>query len=294
MKNEGEQIIKYIFCPSMTCLNIPEISYSNNLLSSQFHFKCVCPKYNNNVEMNLKEFLFKSSQINCCFCLKKLLDGQIIYCIECKKIFDDKCVKIHHKATYHCHYIQLNKNIFTYCLEHKTPFIFRCINCNQSLCSKCNFSLHDEKGHQLEQLKKFYFKQNEIDEIKNTFEKQKKYFEKIKSFNNNLIQNLENDIQIKERIINNYLSNKSDYNSIFNLKNIYIHNNEKYENILDKIFTEKENNNNNNQNSEGENSSSFISNYLSTLYYGLMINKEEAINNSLISDLEKQISFFMK
>ena len=290
MRNENDQLIKYTFCPSGNCLNIPEIKYSYNLLNTQFQFKCVCQKYNNNTEMNLNEFLFKSSQLNCYSCSRKLLDGQIIYCIECKNIFDVNCLEIHHRAAKHSHYIQLNKNIFNYCLEHKTPLIFRCVDCNKSLCGKCDFSLHDAKGHLLEQLRnKINFNQNDLDKIKSTFEKQKKYFEKIKAFNNNLIQNLENDIQIKERIINNYLTNKSDYNSILNLKNIYISNNEKYENILDEMFKEKDDNC---QNHEGENISDFINNYLSTLYYGLMINKEEAINNSLISDLEKKVISF--
>jgi hypothetical protein len=34
---------------------------------------------------------------------------------------------------------------------------------------------------------------------------------------------LENDIMIKERIINNYKNNKNDYNSIINLKNTMIY-----------------------------------------------------------------------
>ena len=188
----------------------------------------------------------------------------------------------------------LDQNIFINCIEHKNPFIFRCLDCNKSLCF-LDTTWHNDEGHQLEQLRKYRINDNEVDKIKNTFEKQKKYFEKIKAFNNNLIQNLENDIQIKERIINNYFMNKSNYNSIMNLRNIYINNNEKYENILADIFSEKEkgqNISNNNQNQKNENSNDFINNYLSTLYYGLMINKEEAINNSLINDLEKKVKNF--
>ena len=158
----------------------------------------------------LKDLMERKYYYNCYSCRRKLEDGQLIYCIECKVVFDGNCVEMHHKKTNHSRYIHLNKSIFNYCLEHKTSLIFRCMNCNKSLCSFCNFTDHDAKGHQLEQIKKFLFNQNDIDKIKNAFETQKKYFEKIKDINNNLIQTLENDIQIKERIINNYLINKFD------------------------------------------------------------------------------------
>lgn len=285
--NNNTQPIKYIFCPTGNCLNVPEINYTNNPLKNEFHFKCVCQKNNNNNEMNLNEFLYKSSQLNCHACMRKLIDGQIIYCIECKVVFDVFCVENHHQTTNHSHYIQLNKNIFNYCLEHKTPLMFRCMDCKKSLCNNCNLPAHDEKGHELEQLKKFAFNKNDIDKITNTFMKQKIFFEKIKEINNNLIQTLENDIKIKERIINNYLTNKSDYNSIFNLKNICIQNNEKYEKLLEDTLLPK-NANIKSGNKEAE-ISNYINNYLSTLYYSLMINKEELINNSLISDLEKKV-----
>ena len=285
--NNNTQPIKYIFCPTGNCLNVPEINYTNNPLKNEFHFKCVCQKNNNNNEMNLNEFLYKSSQLNCHACMRKLIDGQIIYCIECKVVFDVFCVENHHQTTNHSHYIQLNKNIFNYCLEHKTPLMFRCMNCKKSLCNNCNLPSHDEKGHELEQLKKFAINKNDIDKITNTFMKQKIFFEKIKEINNNLIQTLENDIKIKERIINNYLTNKSDYNSIFNLKNICIQNNEKYEKLLEDTLLPK-NANIKSGNKEAE-ISNYINNYLSTLYYSLMINKEELINNSLISDLEKKV-----
>ena len=146
--NNNTQSIKYIFCPSGTCLNVPEIYYSNSPLKTEFKFKCVCQKNNiYNVDMGLQEFLYRSSQLNCYNCRRKLVDGQIIYCIECKVVFDGNCVEIHHKKTNHSRYIHLNKNIFNYCLEHKTSLIFRCMNCNKSLCSFCNFTDHDAKGH---------------------------------------------------------------------------------------------------------------------------------------------------
>ena len=105
------------------------------------------------------------------------------------------------------------------------------MECNQSLCCFCDLNFHNDKSHTLTQLSKFAINQNNMDKIKSIFEKQKNFFEKIKKINNNLMQSLENDIQIKERIINNYNENKFNYNSFLNMNNLFFHNNERYESI---------------------------------------------------------------
>ena len=282
-------INKYIFCPTGICLNIPEIHYLNNPLKTEFSFKCKCHDNNNAIIQgtNLKEFLEQSTNLICFICKKKFFNDAIMYCTECKIILDADCLEIHHKERKHAHYIQLNHNIFNFCLEHKNPYIFRCMNCNQSFCRECNFTSHDDKGHIIEQLKKFQINQNEMDKIKNNFSKQKKYFEKIKEINNNFIQTLENDIKIKERMINNAELNKLDYNSIINMNNMNIQNNEKYEKILSDIL------NNNDKNDKNSDKSleigDYVNNFLSLLYYSLMINKEENINDSIMNELEKKI-----
>ena len=127
-----------------------------------------------------------------------------------------------------------------------------------------------------------------MDKIKSIFEKQKNFFEKIKKINNNLMQSLENDIQIKERIINNYNENKFNYNSFLNMNNLFFHNNERYESILENILSK----NDQNQHNEDKqiNCSEYINNYLSVLYYALMINNEETINDCLIKDLALKVS----
>ena len=93
IKIQNDKHIKYIHCPSGNCLNIPEIKYSNNLLNAEFHYECDCHKNDNNVEMNLKEFLKESSQFKCSSCSTELSEGKIICCMDCKNIFDDLCIK---------------------------------------------------------------------------------------------------------------------------------------------------------------------------------------------------------
>ena len=291
ISNIEAQNNNYIFCPSGNCLKIPEINYTYNPLKTDFKYSCSCQINNEtNTAMELKEFLDNSSSLNCFICRKQIFDEQIIYCTECKTLLDVTCVEIHHKDVKHTHYIQLNKNIFNFCLEHKCQFIFRCMDCNQSLCNKCNFSLHDDKGHKLEQIKKFVINEKNFQRIKSNFEKQKSFFKKIKEINNNLIQTFENDIELKERIINNFILNKLDYNSIINMNNIYIENNKKYEEILDNILTKKDESDHTKNNDLD--SKDYINNFMSILYYSLMINKEQSINDTLINDLEKNINIF--
>ena len=280
---------KYFFCPSSNCLNIPQINYSYNPLKTDFKYSCSCHNNTDTInEIELKEFLEQASSLNCSICKKKIFDEQIIYCIECNVLLDATCVEIHHKDVKHTRYIQLNKNIFNYCLEHKSQFIFRCMDCKQSLCNKCNFTLHDDKGHKLEQIKKFSLNQNDFQRIHNNFEKQKSFFKKIKEINNNLIQKLENDIELKERMINNFLLNRLDYNSLINMNNLYIENNQRYEKILDEIL-----NVNDETDNDALNSKDYINQYLSPLYYSMMINKEENINDSLMYELQKNVNSFL-
>ena len=52
-QNNDSQLKKFIYCSSGHCLNIPEIHYSNNLLKTEFRYKCECQKNNNNKNMNL-------------------------------------------------------------------------------------------------------------------------------------------------------------------------------------------------------------------------------------------------
>ena len=284
-KTEETPSNKYIFCPSGNCLSIPQINYSYNPLKTKFDYKCKCQKNENNkMKMTLKEFLKSSSHLKCFFCQRELLDDKINYCQDCKIVLDIYCLELHQKLE---HDVKINENIFNYCLEHGIQYIFRCEECNESLCNNCDLISHNNNLHALNQLAKISFNPKELNLIKNNFYKQKNYFLKIKDIYNNMIQSLENDIQIKERIINNYILYKYDYNSYLNLKNLYVQNNEKYEKILEDFLTKNEKINN----SENEEilGSKYIENLLSILYYSLMINKEENINNSLINDLVKKI-----
>ena len=183
-----------ITCPSGNCLNMPEIYYSNTIIKSEIQFKCICQN-NTNKSIDLKEFLKKSNFI--CRKCGKNISKNVIYCKDCNIIICENCMKLWHNN-------HSNYDIYNSCPEHKLNYMVRCINCNKSLCNSCKIDSHDSYGHDVRFLSQISVSKNDYEGINSPFEKQKQYLEKIKDIYNNYIKSLENDIQIKERIINTY------------------------------------------------------------------------------------------
>ena len=275
-----------LFCPSNNCLLVPELSYLYNPINSQIKFKCKCQNnYEEAKNMELKEFIKKCSNLLCQKCNKVIKDQNFSYCFNCKNIFDNSCIKIHGDNERHFSIITIDKNnIFNLCLEDRYSYIFRCIDCNISLCGKCDITSHGE--HTLEQIKKCAINQKEFDHILSTFEKQKNIFKKIKDITNDIITNLENDIKLKQMVINNYQRYKNDYNSIQNLKNLFIENQEKYENIILNIFNNIENNDNN------ESEEQYIDKIFLPFYYSMMINGDNTLNDKSINIIKKKLNIY--
>ena len=195
MQNENSQIINFqdnqnpnpnpdleesLFCPSGECLKVPEISYIYNPFNSEIKFKCQCNNnYEEPINITIDDFLSKSSNLFCYNCKKILKEQNFFFCCDCHNIFDNNCKQIHFDRTMHFKFIEINKdNVFNFCLEHKRSYIFRCFDCNVSLCGKCDILSHE--NHNFEQIKKCALNQNEFEKIKSNFEKQKNIFTKIK------------------------------------------------------------------------------------------------------------------
>ena len=160
--NKYNESKKYIFCPSGTCLDMPKIKYSFSPLITKFKFDCTNLNENEK-KIDLKEFLEKSAHIKCFICKREILNDKINYCKSCKRIIDESCYKNHINL---CQDIKVNANILNNCLEHGIQYMFRCINCNKSLCYKCDLTYHNDKNHSLEQLNKFSFSKSEINKIR--------------------------------------------------------------------------------------------------------------------------------
>ena len=287
--NLPEQSMDCLFCPSDNCLNVPETFYSYNPLKSEVQYKCICNgDYNKIITINLQKFLEKS-EIICHECKKIITDSDILFCKDCKNIIGINCKKSHMNNYKHLYFELIKKdNMLNHCQDHKASFIFRCMNCNKSLCNNCDLNSHNEQRHSLKQILEFIVNQRDIENIYSNFEQQKAILEKIKDINNNLIKTFENDIKIKQKIINSFNCNNADYCSIINFKNLVHSNNEKYEKILTNFLGGKEERNiNENNDSKIDN---FIDEILLPFYYSLMVNKDESLNDSLINCMENKIN----
>ena len=291
--NLHQQSMDYLFCPSENCLNVPEIFYSYNPLKNEVQYKCNCnANYDNKININLQEFLDKSNLI-CHECKKAITDSNFLFCKTCKNIIDINCEKYHGNNYKHFGFEFIEKNnILNYCKEHQSWFIFRCMNCNESFCNNCDLIYHNAKNHSLKQILDFSYNKKDLDSINSNFEKQKEILEKIKNANCNFIKTLENDIKIKQKIINSYHDNTANYCSIINLKNLINKNNEKYETILTNIFSEKEEKDK--YKNDISNVDKFIDQILSPFYYSLMINNDESLNDALINTMENKIAKLKK
>ena len=286
-----------LLCPNLNCLNIPDISYTYEPLNSYVKYKCNCSNNENEIKMELSNFLENSSrEIICPFCKLEInQNSNIFWCKQCKIILDYNCFCRSNCFHFKHEVLSLNKkNMYNNCLKHNNIYIFLCLNCNVSLCGMCDLDSHNSKGHELKQLTKISNKQNEKDKIISEFEKQKKFLNKIKEMNNNIIQSLENDIMIKQKIIENYNNNKSNYQSIKNFNQLKIINNEEYELILRKTIEQYNDNKNiTNQNNDNINDS-LINQILSPLYYNMMINPNRNKNNELFYALKEKINHYFE
>ena len=272
-----------LICPNETCISIPEILYSQDFLTSTLTHKCnSCQREGVNVgKSEISNFLSQSSKIRCSICFAQIIHNFFCYyCTKCKNICHNFCDRNHQENT-----LQIN-NIYNNCLEHNSPFISRCPECNISLCEKCEDENFCRIIHHVISFEKIMKNQNEIEQKIINFEKQKHYLNRIIEINQDLIQSLKTDINIKEKIIMNYLNNNNNYESILNFNNLQIENNDQYETILENIVLEYDKAKNNNN----SDIPAIINQMLCPLYFSLMINKNENIHNSVFKELEKIIS----
>ena len=279
---------EYLFCPNENCINVPEIIYSSNPLKNEVQYKCKCTNnYNKSMKMSLHEFLEKSNII-CYECRKVIKESNFLFCKNCGNNIHINCQKNHCNNNNHFYFGLYSKNnLLNVCKQHKSNFIFRCMNCNESLCGMCDLNNHNQKEHTMKQIIGLIDK-NSFEKMNFIFNKQKNILEKIKQINNAFLKTFENDIQIKQKIINNYIDNKLNYHSAVNINNLYLKNNEKYENYLTNFLNEKKEKQMNENNNEID-IDKYTDEILLPFYYSMMINKEESLNELILNNLENKI-----
>ena len=272
---------KILLCPNRECKNIPDIKYIYNPYKPMVKYKCNKHNRENEIKTDLSEFLEISSHgIICGFCKNEIINNNIYFCSQCEDFYDYLCLYKHNISNRQHKYFALNqKSMYDNCLKHNNTFIFGCINCNESLCALCDLNFHNNRLHVLKQLINFSSTQNEYDRIISDFEKQKYYLNKIKEMNKNIINKFENDIIIKEKIIENYKNNKFNFQSIKNFSQLKIIINKECEKKLKNIIDQYDENKNN----LSYDKDSFINQIISSFYYNMMINPDQNNNNELIN-----------
>ena len=277
-------------CPKNNCTNIPEIIYTYEPFNPIINIKCNSKTHENKEEkMMLKDFLIKSNKvIKCPICFNIINNNEFLYCKNCKKLFHSSCF---YKSA--CHkqnnYISNNiNNLFNICFMHNTNFIFHCLECDISLCLKCDINSHNEKGHTLQQLVSFTKNNKNKDKLISNIKKQRNYFNKIVEMIKKILLYLENDLIIKETILKNYELYSHNYEYIKNFNNLEAENNEKYEKLLYNILNENNEMLKNEKNIITE--EVLLNTILSPLYYSLMVNKNQDFNNNLIKLLYNRIN----
>ena len=276
----------YLLCPDSNCLNIPEIlPYSP--FDREIFYNCNHHLINKtkNGKMEINNFVKNSNRdLRCSFCLKIIDQNEenyFFYCLDCKKLICNICM-INHSSIYkHIKIKRVNHNqLFNYCLEHDNKYIMHCMDCNLSLCKNCDFSSHDEKGHKLIQIRSLReTNQNFINNNNQTILSRKKILKKMTDCYKIIINSFNNEIFIKEKIIESYKDNISNYQSIHNFNTLNIKNDKYYENLL-----ENQLNDINIENlSDEKNKLSFFNILLSPLLYFIMINSNQSLNESLIN-----------
>jgi len=281
---------EYILCPNNYCSVIPEVKYTYEPMNQQVTYKCPIHNTENEEKTTIFKFLSKSyHNILCPFCKLPIKDEEdFIYCKQCKSGFDYRCLSKHSNYFKQHNIISVKADsYFNNCLKHNKTFIFRCINCNESLCGSCDLNLHNSSGHELKQIISISMSQNKRDKMISDFERQKAHFVKIKEIYRSIIDSLEYDIFMKQKIIESYQKNKFNYQAINNFNQLEIDNSEKYEQILKNILDNYDNLKNGDKNN---NKDSFIEQILSLLFYSLMINHNQDYNDSIIDILKNKIN----
>ena len=291
LDNVNHQSKEFLFCPTENCFNIPEISYSYNPLKAEVQYKCKCNNnYNKEMKVELNEFSPKSNVV-CSQCRKSIIESKFLFCKYCNNYIHFECRNNHYNYNNHSDLDFTDKyKILNCCKEHKAIFIFRCMDCNESFCKECNMDTHLQKKHSLKQIVDLIIDKNNFEKMNSTLTKQKIILNKIKDKNNTFIQTFENDIHIKQKIINNFIDNKSNYCSIVNLNNLYLKNNEKYENILMDFI----NKNDEKQKNKNNDLDRYTDEILLPFYYSMMISKDESLHDIILESLENKIQKLKK
>jgi hypothetical protein len=174
-------------------------------------------------------------QIKCCKCNQQqtLVDStsKLFYsCQECNKFFCSKCYHSHLQQFQKTHHVLRIDEFDNTCNKHNGPFTHFCGKCKANLCPLCYQSEHYNHDGVVE-LKNVKLSDKEYTEITIKVEVQKAQIDiidinldKFIKFVNDKVEeykkNLEMALKFNRRILNAYVPNKLNYQSIINIKKV--------------------------------------------------------------------------
>ena len=132
----------------------------------------------------------------------------------------------------------------TYCFMHDEIFNSYCHNCHKNICHICQIKEHE--NHYIENFNELFLSEEELSKkkleisiVKENLLKINDYFialiEAIKCKFEKLYKSKQKEIEIKEKIINDYETIKYNYNCIKNIKNLNINNKQSFKNSTNNI-----------------------------------------------------------
>ena len=222
IKEKSQNLFNYVYhCKE--CGEIPILYFSH------FHFNVYCLNHKT-LNIPIEEFYdFIIFSYECFMCKKSYQPNNIFYCYECNYYYCNNCNNRHlkeHNENHTCHVVNSDEKKIK-CIYHHKNFIKFCLKCKMNLCELCDN--HD--NHYIEEFNSIYPLDDDIQNfykiISNNLsifdKKEEQYVDDYEYLGMYYLNRMNK--KRKKNIINNLLvksfnKNISNYNYIWNIKNI--------------------------------------------------------------------------
>ena len=152
-------------------------------------------------------------------------------CKECNKFMCHKCYNSHFQKFQKTHHVLRIDELDNKCYKHYGPFTHFCVQCNMNLCPLCTQREHYNHENVLDLKNMQQINDKEYNDITIKVEVQKAQIgiislnlDKFTKLVNDKIgeykNNLEMAIEFNSRLLNGYIPNKLNYQSIINIKKV--------------------------------------------------------------------------
>jgi len=262
-----------LLCPYNNCINLPRI----NLINESQDMKILCSEHENKkTNFEISHYLSDNDKLQtkfkCSKCQKIFDENEFFfYCNECKIFF---CIKCHQKEMFHEHKLAERNiyNLWTKCIKHNYFYTKYCKTCNLSLCENCNINFHNNHNIIAIQQKT----EKEKNEIIKNLDIQEKTFLTVKKNIMDSLEKYESMLNLKKRILNNYLNYNNNGNAIENLNEIFIPINHYFKHKIDYL--------NNSENNSFEDRILSLDNYYKMCNIKQENNRNNNIRNKCINE----------